>query len=1613
VTDPTGGGSGGDQEIGRGHISIGVQDNTGAGLDSLNKRVNDSSANTRRQITNTAQTLRNSTALVTRAVGSNITNTVLEPIISIGESFLRSAEDAELSGTRMEKAFKMAQVGGAGLIGVGTSLMLLGAREKQAFDQLSNSIDNLGLSTSDYTDKIEEVISEQENLGRTSIQTQQALQVLVGSTHDPTEALNDMGEVSDLAASRQMSLSQAARQVAITIGGGGRLLHQYNIEVIKNADGTRNYAAMNAKLAEVLDGQASASVNNFSGHIRVLGVELEDTLAQFGQKYGAGITAVGFALFTFGTIAELVANRRVGKLVVATQAQTAAMEEQAGVTEATSADIITATEAQTAAILGLTEAYQAQATAAEAAGTAGVVGAEGAGAGAAMGGAVGGTAAATTAASEEIVAAEATMAESTSSLALFWEEQQAAMAADIEASKDVALIAWREEQAALLQFQTLFAEAYASMAAAADAGAADIVAANEAIVASEEEAAAGAGAAAAGGMFSMLGMLALLPEAFLVAAAAGGTFDIFTHKLSYDAAAAVPPMNSLSEAIKQNYGELNNAVTAIIDNNAAQNDLLPTLNTLGISTQEFNRAVKEGPDALEALGKRINMTTLSNSSLNDTFTVMGKSFDTHEQVLAMVQNSYSDYTNQLSDTIETSQKEADATAGLTDTQIEQAKALGISENEYASMLSSIDDSIAKKRTEEEQNWALIASDQSLQAVLSVTEDRYNQLTAGMLNTIHANQELNATQQGIADIHTFFDPVLQAYSTWQDSIDQLNQAETQQVQQEQAAADAVTKAKQQEADAEKSLVQTEKDGTAAIADAEDALAKARQDAAKKVVAAEQSIVDAEDRSKQATQQLRDARAQANDEIIKATRFLRDQAEEEQKARDALRAAELDQAQAAHDAAQDALNSSVGLTQQQLIDSQNKLNSEQDKINKARDKIAKDSANNAVTDAQTKLHDLLQDDVKARKDALKVIAEGIKQNPEVIKAEKAQKDAIDAVRQAKRDEIQAEKDAQKEISDAEAALTKARQKAAQDNAAAEQKVKDAQDAVTSSLQSQQTAEQNTTDAINTATQAVHDNRAKLTNLEIQTGQTDQSLQRLQTTMDTMDKRLTLRYQAKGTKDVGQSMVLLQRSIEETLLEAGGMTPAQARRQAQEDIPNFGEQPGSGNEPHPPGQTAGPGGPVIGPGFATGGAVRGDGNGTSDSIPALLSNNEHVWTAAEVQAAGGHDTVKALRQAAVEGMIGAFAGGGAVGPIVDSRRMDLIDRMKHSGMLSVLGRGFRGDSKYAGYMPESGWPNMAAVQSFIRSVDRLPYVYGATGPGAYDCSGLVGEVWARLTGHPSYNRYFSTSNEKGFFLPGEGLFTVGVTDSGGTHHTAGRLGNLKFEARDTAEGIIIGPSAQDPENFDWVGHLKERSGWATHAPGGGDGDVGLSGHLTPDQARLVSRNLMPASWPWAQLRNMWNQESGFQWDAFNPSGAYGIPQSLPGNKMASQGPDWHDNAVTQIKWGLNYIKDRYGSIEGAWGKGGSNYWGRGGWYDDGGMLQPGLNVVANSTGKPEPVLTNDQWSKLLDGLQNGMHIDNVTLSVDMSKIKDVNDLVEIFKQLPQAVRAMKGGSIRKVNV
>ena len=121
-----------------------------------------------------------------------------------------------------------------------------------------------------------------------------------------------------------------------------------------------------------------------------------------------------------------------------------------------------------------------------------------------------------------------------------------------------------------------------------------------------------------------------------------------------------------------------------------------------------------------------------------------------------------------------------------------------------------------------------------------------------------------------------------------------------------------------------------------------------------------------------------------------------------------------------------------------------------------------------------------------------------------------------------------------------------------------------------------------------------------------------------------------------------------------------------------------------------------------------------------------------------------------------------------------------------------------------------------------------------------------------------------------------------------------------------------------------------------GGGASMAGLSSSAKGNIAkgRDMARQLGWTGRHWTALRNLWQGESNWNHRAKNPSsGAYGIPQSLPASKMRSAGADWLTNPVTQIRWGLNYIKERYknpANAYAAW-KARSPHW-----YADGGLVR-----------------------------------------------------------------------------
>lgn len=147
----------------------------------------------------------------------------------------------------------------------------------------------------------------------------------------------------------------------------------------------------------------------------------------------------------------------------------------------------------------------------------------------------------------------------------------------------------------------------------------------------------------------------------------------------------------------------------------------------------------------------------------------------------------------------------------------------------------------------------------------------------------------------------------------------------------------------------------------------------------------------------------------------------------------------------------------------------------------------------------------------------------------------------------------------------------------------------------------------------------------------------------------------------------------------------------------------------------------------------------------------------------------------------------------------------------------------------------------------------------------------------------------------------------------------------SRDIVQGNRPEPGA--PQSFGLSVAGVNTGGSGDSGSSVGTGPVATSGEAKRNMA--IGRALaMPYGWAsgpnWKALQELWTRESGWETGATNPSsGAYGIPQSLPGSKMASAGADWRTNPRTQIKWGLGYIKVRYGSPQNAWAHEEANGW------------------------------------------------------------------------------------------
>ena len=428
-----------------------------------------------------------------------------------------------------------------------------------------------------------------------------------------------------------------------------------------------------------------------------------------------------------------------------------------------------------------------------------------------------------------------------------------------------------------------------------------------------------------------------------------------------------------------------------------------------------------------------------------------------------------------------------------------------------------------------------------------------------------------------------------------------------------------------------------------------------------------------------------------------------------------------------------------------------------------------------------------------------------------------------------------------------------------------------------------------------------------------------------------------------------------------------------------------------------------------FARGGAVNGPGSGTSDSIPARLSRGEHVWTAREVQGAGGHRVVEGLRAAARGGAGGsgpAPAAGGvpgyALGGAVDwfkgagsalaggarsiagsvSKGLSKLKDAALGGvykaasmaakpirsLINQIPGGTKGWGSLAKAVPtgllnevlstikgsetsQLGGEGVSRALKWARTQAGKPYQWGGAGNPSWDCSGFMSGIQKVIQGKNPKGRLWSTFSFSGSRAPAgwkrhkKSPFEIGITNSG-KGHTAGTLAGTNVESRG-GDGVVVGSRARGAHNrlfgSNWYGFVP--------AIGGGGGGSGAKG-----TARQMLGEFGWSQKQWPPLEKLWQRESGWNYKARNPSsGAYGIPQSLPASKMRSAGADWRTNPATQIKWGLRYIKSRYGSPASAWAR-----WNARSphWYDAGGWLQPGATMAMNGTGQPEAILTAAQW-------------------------------------------------------
>lgn len=373
-----------------------------------------------------------------------------------------------------------------------------------------------------------------------------------------------------------------------------------------------------------------------------------------------------------------------------------------------------------------------------------------------------------------------------------------------------------------------------------------------------------------------------------------------------------------------------------------------------------------------------------------------------------------------------------------------------------------------------------------------------------------------------------------------------------------------------------------------------------------------------------------------------------------------------------------------------------------------------------------------------------------------------------------------------------------------------------------------------------------------------------------------------------------------------------------------------------------------PRVATARATGGFISGPGSGTSDDIPAWLSNGEYVVKAKSVAKLGRHR----LDYLNATGDLPRFRYGGLVnhGPM-------------NSGPNGAIGPDATPHIQVSATMPPgtvSGIVSAIAGATASVQAAAVDLLRSALSGGGVRMGGDNVVSWHGGKFTENFANHLKLVYSQQPFQIYQGGFRPTTSYSGSTHNKdAVDVGTAYDKLALLLREQGIAAWHRTPAQGPWMSHTHGVPGpnvglaspsaaaqYRDYVNGGNglggkdDGPrvgviIGGAGDIPTGSTKQIFRSLMlnagyPAS-AWSMVDYIIGHESSWNVHARNPSsGAYGLPQALPGNKMAAYGPDWQNNAATQGSFFFNYVKDRYGGLRQAY-----NFWRAHHYYADGGPV------------------------------------------------------------------------------